>query len=295
MINRLLFFVFIILSNAHATSECLNIDINIKNMPENNDQSNLSWCFAWTATDLLSFSEEKKLSSYDLATQYHEQYSTAETTKHGGKPSAALMFAILNSDGICYEKDTNYTNGDWSKLSELIKDLGDSDKNLADIICKNNYQANPAFKNLSIEVFHILEKLPNDKKLATLFNTTCTARHSLANKYEVNTFYSNLDGLDKVINHLDHTLDLNQPASIGYDIDALLKLPEEKSHPYKHASTIIGRRLNKATNSCEYLIKNSWGDACPKKSKVDCHKGNFWVTKDNLKKSISEVTTLKKK
>jgi hypothetical protein len=72
-------------------------------------------------------------------------------------------------------------------------------------------------------------------------------------------------------------------------------MPEDESSPYPHASTVIGRRLNPKTNQCEYLIKNSWGNECPKKSKIECIDGNLWVEKDVLKNSLSAVSFISTK
>ncbi|MBC7715127.1 MAG: hypothetical protein H7177_17410 [Rhizobacter sp.] len=94
---------------------------------------------------------------------------------------------------------------------------------------------------------------------------------------------------------LDEILSKDEPVSIGYDIDQILKLPEDESSPYPHASTVIGRRQNPNTNQCEYLIKNSWGNECPKKSKIECINGNLWVPEGLLKKSLSEVSFMIKK
>ena len=137
--------------------------------------------------------------------------------------------------------------------------------------------------------------LPANERLASVIDLTCGKRQAITGKYDVRSLKVEYEGADKLLAELDNVLSLNEPVSIGYDIDQLLKLPEDEASPYPHASTVIGRRVNPETKVCEYQIKNSWGNSCPKKSKIECHDGNLWVSKDVLKKSLSEVSFMTKK
>jgi hypothetical protein len=61
----------------------------------------------------------------------------------------------------------------------------------------------------------------------------------------------------------------------------------------RHASTIVGRRWNKDSNSCEYLIRNSWGTDCGRYNpKLDCEGGNLWVPKQTLLEKTDTVLQL---
>ena len=291
-------FTFISLS-AHAADSCTSVEIDTTHMPENNNQSGLNWCFAWTATDLLSYYEKEQLSAYDLALQYHNHPSIRDEsvenyTDVGGNDGAALLVA-LTGKGMCLEKDTNYTNGDWGKLSDLMVMLADPNKDLIEIICSNDLRNSLPFKNIPIDIINILNRLEADKKVAGIFDVTCSERYKFKNKYGVGTQKIEDTSSAVMMKKLDDLLSKNSPASITYDVDLIMNGPNYKKQEANHSSTIIGRRRNFWTRKCEYLIKNSWGDHCPKKSKIKCDKGNYWVPQSTLENNIYEISWLVKR
>lgn len=283
----------------YAQDKCKKSNVDLTNLPQYNDQNELKWCFAYTAADLLSFYEKNALSSYDIALKYHAQVYTVSSnskkkTQIGGSPSRAL--SLMNKDQkLCLEKETDLTDGDWTKLSQLIDDLNDEAADLEEIICHHFSKNNAFYKTLSIDVFHVLNKLPKNELLPEIFKLACHSNYTLKNAYQVHTQKLEDFSSAELIQQIDESLNTDEPVSIGYDIDALLKLPEAESKPYLHASTIIGRRLNPISLECEYFIRNSWGqDSCPKKNKfIDCTDGNFWISQKKLKENVFEVTSLK--
>jgi hypothetical protein len=66
----------------------------------------------------------------------------------------------------------------------------------------------------------------------------------------------------------------------------------------RHASLIIGRRPNpdpKFKDSCQYLIRNSWGKNCSSYHDdwtCEAEKGSVWVDADVLGRAIHDVQTL---
>jgi len=54
-----------------------------------------------------------------------------------------------------------------------------------------------------------------------------------------------------------------------------------------HASVLVGRRWNSQSNSCEYLIRNSWGNQCNSyEVKQNCEAGNIWVPERVLRYNL---------
>ncbi len=291
---KFLALIFILtLSSLHAEDNCGTASVNTENMPKNNDQSNLAWCFAWSAADLISFYEARAFSSYDIALKYHNRYPNndpdVKLTELGGSIDSTLVM-LQNTPSLCLEKDTNYTDGNWGELSDLIQSFDDDNLDLSQIICSKKLQSLDAIKNLSSDILKIIQALPRNNRLAAIVEMSCGNRQKIKDQYSVSSRKAAYDGPDKLMNQLDEILSKNEPVSIGYDIDQILKQPEDESAPYPHASTVIGRRLNPKSKQCEYLIKNSWGNSCPKKSKVECMDGNLWVAKEVLKNSLSEVS-----
>jgi hypothetical protein len=277
------------------------IEIETKYMPKNNQQKDLSWCFAWTATDLFSFHEEVPLSSYDLGFQYHNHDVIREAagnvkdfTLKGGVERLALIIGIQSKKGICTEEQTNFKDGDWEKLSDYFKLLASPKRSLKSIVCNKQTRMDEPFNELTDEVVLILNKLSRDKKAAALLDVVCQKRHTIKNKYGLGYRLAEDYTPDEVIEKLDELLEKGQPASVAYDADFIFKGAKHKRKTSNHSSTIIGRRTNDKTGMCEYLIKNSWGDKCPKKAKMECieGKGHYWVPRHVFKNNVYDINWL---
>ena len=289
-------------SSLYANLGCgEEIKIETKHMPKNNHQKDLSWCFAWSTTDLLSFHEEVPLSSYDLGFQYHNHDiireaagSVEDFTLKGGVERLAMIVAIQSKKGLCTEEQTNFKESDWAKLSDYFKLLASPKKSLKSIICYKQARINEPFNKLTDEILLILNQLSRDKKAAALLDVVCQKRHTMKNKYGVGFRLAENYTQDEVIEKLDELLEKSQPASVAYDADFIFKGPKHKRKASNHSSTVIGRRTNEKTGICEYLIKNSWGNNCPKKAKMECveGEGHYWIPRDILKNNVYDINWL---
>lgn len=289
--KQFIFVLFLIISNlSFAQSKCSKAEVDTQYMPKNNDQGNLRWCFAYSAADILSYFEKIPLSSYSIATNHHSfnQYDKP-ITEIGSVTGEAIVRATY-SKGLCLENETDFTGGDWGKLSEFIAKIESGN------IIELGFTCLKKDKETTIDLIEnvqkILEAIPPNQRIAAIFEMTCKNPYQLKNKYNVKMSHRLYVGQEKVMEDLDKALDSNEPVSIGYDIDLVLKKDEDEHRPYLHASTIIGRRWNEATSKCEYLIKNSWGNECPKKIKIDCTNGNFWASREKLQSSIDLIYTV---
>lgn len=62
-----------------------------------------------------------------------------------------------------------------------------------------------------------------------------------------------------------------------------------------HVSVLVGRRWNKQSKTCEFLLRNSWGKNCysysnPElKGKCDPNTGYVWLSNEILKRSVTEA------
>ena len=283
----------------HGAESCTNISIDTSYMPKNNNQNEHNWCVFWTGADLYSYYEKEPLSSYDMALQYFNNDLVRDEdindyTNIGANMSAALIIA-QQGKGLCLESQTNYTNSDWAELSVVFKKISSTDKKLAQIICQNNLQSALPQAVVPANILKILDKLTGDKRAAALLDVTCGKRHQLG-KYGVGSRTVENFPPEKIMDKLDALLTQNNPASVSYDWDFIKNPKTYIAKEANHSSTIIGRRFNPETLECEYKIKDSAGNRCPKNSPYECDKttGTIWVPKTNLQKNIYEVNWLVK-
>jgi hypothetical protein len=268
-------------------------------MPKNNNQSQHNWCVFWTSADLFSFHENTPLSSFDMALQYfNNDLIREENIKDYTDIGANITLALImgqTSKGICLEDQTNFTNGDWDELSKLFKKISAPEKKLTQIICENQLENTRPFNEIPKDIQKILDQLTGDKKTAALLDIVCKKRHPIS-KYGVGTRTIEQFSSDKIMERLDTLLSQNNPASISYDWNFITNKKEYTKMESNHSSTVIGRRKNQSTNECEYKIKDSAGNRCPKNTIYEClpNEGALWVPKSSLQNNIYEVNWLQK-
>jgi hypothetical protein len=64
--------------------------------------------------------------------------------------------------------------------------------------------------------------------------------------------------------------------------------PEPGDPNVGHSSTIVGRRFNVKSNSCEYRVRNTWGSSCD--ILAHCDNGDIWVAEKDLKRALFSLT-----
>ena len=290
--------LLILISLNLSANDCSTSFVDTSSMPKNNNQNQHNWCVFWTGADLYSFYEKTPLSSYDMALQYFNNdvvRSQSEFNDHTEVPAVMTAALVLaqQGKGLCLETQTNFTNSDWAELSFLFQKISSNSKTLKTIICENNLESSKPFNEIPKNILNILNKLSGDKKAAALLDVTCGKRHQLG-KYGVASRAIENFSEDKIMDKLDQLLSDKLPASVSYDWDFIINDLEYSKQESNHSSTIIGRQFNTETNQCEYLIKDSAGNRCPKKTTYKCDKetGTLWVPRENLKKNIYEVNWL---
>lgn len=294
-----IFTILFSLNTVYAADSCSTVEIDTTHMPKNNNQNEHNWCVFWSSADLFSYYEKEPLSSYDMALQYFNNEIVRDEeindyTDIGANMSAALIIA-QQGKGLCVEAQTNFTNGDWAELSVFFKKISSTDKKLAQIICQSNLQNSLPLKGVPSNILKILDKLSGDKRSAALLDVTCGKRYQLG-KYGVGSRTIENFPPEKIMEKLDTLLNQNNPASVSYDWDFIKNPKDYTKKESNHSSTIIGRRFNPVTLECEYKIKDSAGNRCPKKTPYACNKadGTIWVPKLNLLNNIYEVNWLVK-
>jgi hypothetical protein len=61
-----------------------------------------------------------------------------------------------------------------------------------------------------------------------------------------------------------------------------------------HTSLIVGKRWNQEKNSCEFLVRNSYGLSCDGYDpSLSCDKGSIWMPEKTLKKAYLIMTWLR--
>lgn len=289
-------------------TSCEKKDLRNETLGATRDQDSIGWCYAFTGADLLSYKIGKKVSASDVSLNYASGWTKdlgvtlgrSETSYEGGRIEGALD--IMKEKGICLEKDFRSDDMAGGSLRNMIDTVDKAKKTYqkGQPICDIGQGASAElFPNINMNDYsEILDRSSRAEFLTELQQKSCGKRESVSNIEVIheNAGLNNLSDQKKLTEMIDAQLDKNNISGIGYDASPLVSSQFERpgGERYMHASIVVGRRFNEKSNSCEYLIRNSWGKSCGGyRSPLECEEGNVWVPKEDLMKGLINVTYIK--
>ena len=88
-----------------------------------------------------------------------------------------------------------------------------------------------------------------------------------------------------------HNICIFQDNNNVYDV-SLLRFPHKSEGLPIHMSSIVARRFDEGSGSCQYLIRNSWGSSCGGyySEKYECKNGHVWVPQKHLTRMVQSIT-----
>ncbi|WP_127717391.1 hypothetical protein [Halobacteriovorax sp. HLS] len=301
--------------------------VNGKKVDIPRNQDSIGWCYAFAAADLMSHKLGKKISATDVANAYNdgslsEFFGSKESDMEGGFTASAANSAL--SRGLCLEKSlpsddyqysTNfnllsayesverlyetYKNRTTKRTSRGIRSLYGSDLTQAqnqfkgDLACnKISHEAGAIFPNVSVQDIYKIVKSSRSSNdfIDKLVKKSCEPRVKPAVKlsFEADgefTFNSTM------IKTIDKKLEDGDILGLHYKAGTLRNLLDTPSNS-RHASVIVARRFNEASGSCDYLIRNSWGNTRGSNydERTDSNNGNHWMPEEYLIKTMHGIT-----
>lgn len=268
------------------------------NLPPVRNQSTAACCFAYTASDLISFKIGQTVSALDVAI-------ADNLVKKGGANISAtelcnggsIESAVTSSEarGFCSEKDfpsTDYNSSPKYKdiqasFTRLIEFQKKFDAHPSDSVNCHEIEGIVAhfFPNQNLKDLLAVVQASNVKTiLANLNEKTCLDRihpHAPLKVTEI--------GDTQVLHQKIHEqVGKGNIIGIEYHVAGLLN---EKGLSMlqggdSHASSIIGRRFH--DGQCELLLRNSWGSECSvyrEDLQKNCSGGKVWIPSGDLGRS----------
>lgn len=279
---------------------CSSIDLRNDVLGDARDQGSIGWCFAHVAADLISYKMGQKISVSELASSYFNSIPLSKGVwkKKGLKENGwvALALYLGLKKGVCLEEDLpsgNFSIGSDSAVPYIkLPAIPDAISFLTKIkegSAKGSYLNFPHVGK--DEFLEILSKNTVRGAWDQIVSKSCKPRMlkpaGLKRKSPAWTYLSSKASFKRI----DKQLENGNVLGVSYWASFLTDVNAKKAVP--HASVILGRRWNTTKNSCEYLIRNSWGTGCYAYDRtLDCEKGNIWVPKELLKKNINFVDYL---
>jgi hypothetical protein len=282
-------------------SNCKTKDLRGPKLGPVRNQDTVGWCFGYTAADLISYKINQRVSAVDLSITYYNKMEAMPrdailSKTGGGQP--VRTFDTTIKDGFCMEKDFPSEDYLFPKeygyignegLSDILK-LIEEEHNSPDQLLKacRLKSINSLFKNLTIDDFKKVfsrKELSAFQMILELQKINCKNRFVPKNKFNM---VSGLKGKREVLKEIDDQLEKDNPISYNFNANFLLPLKDQPGFD-NHYASIVGRKFNEETKTCQYLIRNSWGRNCtqyPPPYNKQCDEGNIWVNEDIIHKNL---------
>lgn len=288
---------------------CSAVDLRSEALGEVRNQGNAGWCFAYTTADLVSHRLNKKISATDMAINFYYQMPEMPKTDllsnaNGGSDMGSMSYTKNN---YCPEEvmpSSEFIPANCVTTGKRIEAL-----DVVRIIEKFDRASVSELTTCQISLIQALYKNTSEMNIKTVLGDTTLSSFMKINELrEINcrgkrikpatnlAMKSGLRSGADSIKDINDQLDKNNPVSLNYDAHFLMDRPRTIGSVDNHYSSIVGRRLNEKTNTCQYLIRNSWGKDCsiyPAPYKTQCEDGNIWVDENVLGQNILGVHFIK--
>ena len=323
-----------IATTAAYEQACSSKMLDLRKLGPVRNQSDVGWCYAFAAADMATYYLGQRVSAVDIAANFISRdpvtgsmrntpglsgerimhWSASNGTYEGGIIGAAL--AGENDRGFCSENLVRSDNfPDYTKVDETLgqftkaifdfdRRLNNMDGKLNNKVCRDGGVAIRAIfpKGNIKDIVNILNQYDYDQSWRVMTDAVCEGnRTKLPANFKVRV---NNGDRNSQLSQIDKALNSGDIVGIGYDYAKLVydTTGTVISRWYSpapaqggHASTVVGRRFNPRSKTCEYAIRNTAGAYCdPGFTREQCHDGYMWVEKENLLTTILSVTYIQK-
>ena len=260
------------------------------------DQGVSGLCFAYEAADLVSHKIRSRVSALDLALSYFQTTKLnkmSDIYNSGGETPQTIKGA--EALGFCPEQE-------MPSNETLIGTEPDQDGKIQQAFLwleKNSWNSREALETART-IFPLIAEsewatamriAKKKDRLAFLQAKNCRVRIPLESIRLVNKELKEKSDINALIQIINQQLSKENPVGVGvYAADMFAQIEERDDG---HAATLVGRRWNSAKNTCEYQIRDTFGEQCVAyKKDFECNKGYIWVDTKFLKKNLFEVEYL---
>jgi hypothetical protein len=292
-------------------NSCSELKLDISSLGKVRDQGSISWCYAFTAADMLeyTFKTPRKISAADIATNYNKTTigKLMDLFLNYGEPheTGFNKVALINGMRNGYCPESTFPSEVWIKVTngleekvlmplamKQIKELHQNRQTLT----LDNLPFYFKFKNIDRDSFLSILKSKNKLKdfYTQLRAKACQSdRLDFETRWKVKMVFRN----KSIFKRIQSQLNLGRIVGLDYDSRILENAQNQNIKISSlHTSSIIGRRWNPQLSTCQYLIRNSWGEKCDRyDQRHECNNGNIWLSESMIYKNMTSIVYLKSK
>lgn len=259
------------------------------NFSNTRNQDGVGWCYAYAASDLLSFKYNQRLSSISFSSRAHSlKDQFRDPSKQGADVRIAIEEAYKRLQGFCLESSLRSTDVNFCRfrdISELLSFISQETENQMTSCTESDLKS--IFPDINLSMVKNGTSAMERAYLEKLIDEHCRKNKLSKPEPRIKTFIAPYATPEQIKNVIERELLKNNPVIWAFDVHKITG----ESGPGGHAGMIMGKAFNPQTNKCEYLVRNSWGKSCPFEKNGNptrCHQQNgratgyFYVTEEHL-------------
>lgn len=299
-------------------SGCTSLDFRNDVLGDVRNQRDVAWCYGFTAADMLGNTHyvPEKISAAHISMSYNDTklgrlarwlsiniIKPTEENRSVAHQTGFNMFAIRKAQATGWCPERVLPSEFWTKMVrvsdtwvEVIQPLKESMLDIA-ALYKNRHALTAdtlpyyfAFKNVDAAKFlELLQTKKLDNFYADLSEEVCKDDIQEFDKHwKVKMVIRN----SRIFGRLNEQLNLGRVVGLDYDSRVLANLKNPKlSLSELHTSTIVGRRWKAETQSCQYLVRNSYGQECSTRydAGIECEAGHLWLDESRIYPNMTSI------
>lgn len=293
-------FIAFNMAQAEASQNCSSLQLPLERLGAVRNQGVSGLCFAYEASDLISYKLGFRVSAVDIAMSYLKSTNfnkMSDIYNGGGDTEPALRAS--SKLGFCSESSMPSDEDRIDFSSHPHAKIYDSFMWLEKNTWDNSYGfqvAQSVFPKLDLNNFQKSAEYKKIKqRLGSLQTAACKNRVPYTNMKFVHKSLQKAQQVLKLLQIINQNLENNNIVGIGFYSNDLYRsnLNIKESNEDSHGTTIVGRRWNAEQNSCEYLMRDNFGAQCDLyQAGFACSGGMIWINEKFLLKNLYEVEYL---
>lgn len=326
-----LFISQLALAEAYQKTEqkfCTDIDLRNDKLPQIRDQKQVSWCYAFTAADILAhtYNLPEMASAADVAINYNRSdlalFMRWLRQTFGERPDQgeAEIFMMPHQtgfnkialdrgmrDGYCPERV--FPSDSWVKMTRDGEKWNESQIDLKTAMLEiyGLLKNKDRLKSDTIPFYYYFKNVESPEDFLKIVKTQTPSTFYAGLRDEVCKFdrikfrrrfqsvmYIKDPGIFVSLNK-----QLNRSRLVGIDYDSRI-LSDRRNNSIKisemHTSSIVGRRWNHSAKECQYLVRDSHGNQCSRyDTSYECLGGQVWLSERLLYPNLTSLVYIEKK
>jgi hypothetical protein len=305
-----------------SQQECSFVDNRNDTLGAVRDQKEVSWCYAFTAADMLAhaFNIKESISPAEIALNYNDTRTGRlirwfnlnvlarkdEETRMSVHETGLSKIAFIRTMHHGYCPEDVFPSEEWVKVTRSgqswVRDRQPLRESIRDIAALHRQRFSWTAENLpyyfefhQVGISEFLGLLQGASRIEQFYSAlrgqVCAGQIiALDKQWKVKMSIKR----PRIFQRISRQLELGRLVAIDYDGRILADRHNRGVKVSElHTSSIVARRWNESSGRCQFLIRNSYGAGCDRYDPTyECDQGQIWMDEQLLYPNMTSIVYL---